>query len=240
MIFVSYMNNAHKEHTTPACIGIIMDGNRRWAKSHGVPIARGHEAGYETLKRVIGWAREEGVGTVIAYAFSTENWNRSELEVRLLMELFDRAVTEIGATARAEHIRVSFIGEGARFSPALQKKMDALEHESKDSATIHLVLALSYGGRAEIVDAVNTLLASGASRASDEDVARALWTGCADISDPDLIIRTGGEMRLSNFLLWQAAYSELFFTKTLWPDFSHEEFRAIIAEYGERERRQGK
>lgn len=231
--------NKTKKHN-PLCVGVIMDGNRRWAKERGLSTARGHEAGYETLKNIVRWAKTEGVGTLIAYAFSTENWNRSSLEVNLLMKLFERALTEIRNDARAEHTRVSFIGDRTRFSKAIQKKMEVIEHETEDGSVIHLVLAMSYGGRAEIARAAETLAASGKKKITEEDVAAHLWTGAPTVPDPDLIIRTGGEMRLSNFLLWQAAYSELFFTKTFWPDLSEEEFKEILREYAHRERRRGK
>lgn len=238
--FSTIKSMARHKKNIPECVGIIMDGNRRWAKSHHVPTARGHAQGYETLKQAVRWAKHEQVGTLVVYAFSTENWKRSKLEVGLLMKLFSRALTEIGKDAREEDARVSFIGDRAQFSKTMQAKMGALEQETRNNASLHLVLAMSYGGRAEITHAVNTMLASGKKRASEDDVAKGLWSAEAGIPDPDLIIRTGGEMRLSNFLLWQAAYSEFFFTETLWPDFSEQEFSKILREYANRERRRGK
>lgn len=231
---------ANVKNTIPSCVGIIMDGNRRWAKAHHLPTARGHAKGYETLKAAVLWAKRAHIGTLVAYAFSTENWNRSKLEVSLLMKLFDRALSEIGNDAQKENVRVSFIGDRAQFSKTMQAKMKAVEQETRNGTSLHLVLAMSYGGRVEIARAAETLLASGKKRITEEHISSALWTAQAGIPDPDIIIRTGGEQRLSNFLLWQVAYSELFFTSTLWPDFSEKEFTGIIHEYGNRERRQGK
>lgn len=228
---------AKMKRNIPECVGIIMDGNRRWAKARGLSGARGHEAGYETLKQMVRWAKEAHVQHMIAYAFSTENWKRSEIEVTFLMRLFERMLTEMADEAAREGTRLSFIGERDRFSKKIQKQMETVELETKNHRAMHLVIALSYGARAELVAAFKQL--AGKKGLTEDDITQALWTADAEVPDPDLIIRTGGELRLSNFLLWQAAYSELFFTNTLWPDFSQKEFRAIIAAYGERERRRG-
>ncbi len=223
----------------PACVGVIMDGNRRWARARNLPTVEGHRVGYGKLKEFVGWATDAGVGTVIVYAFSTENWNRSAEEVSYLMDLFRTVVATEAKELKEKNVRLSFIGDRARFSPDLQELMRRAESDTATGTAGSLVVALSYGGRAEIVAAVRALVASGVASAdiTEERFAKELWT--ASIPDPDLVIRTGGETRLSNFLPWQSVYSELFFTGTLWPDFSEEEFKRILAEYATRERRRG-
>lgn len=222
------------------CIGMIMDGNRRWAKAKGLPTLQGHEAGFNKLKEVVRWAKARGIKHLMVYAFSTENWNRSEEEVGYLMDLIRRVFkpgAEELADLKKEGGRLRFVGQRERFSQDLQ---DALAFAEKDTAEGELTLwvGLSYGGRAEIIAAVNKLLEEGREQVTEEDINDALWT--AGMPDPDIIIRTSGEERLSGFLPWQGVYSELFFTKTYWPDFSEEEFDAILAEFVARERRHGK
>ena len=230
------MNNAEM---APACVGIIMDGNRRWAKAKGAASLEGHAAGYENAKAIIRHAFARGVGTIIVYAFSTENWNRSAGEVNYLMQLFARALESEFAALAQEGVRIRFIGDLAKLSPELRAAAEKLEAESAANAPGKtLAIALSYGGRAEITAAVNALMNAGKTAVTEANIAGALWT--AGLPDPDLIIRTSGEERLSNFLPWQSTYSELFFTPTLWPDFSPEEFDRILAEYAERERRHGR
>ncbi len=223
---------------TPASIGIIMDGNRRWARARSLPTSEGHRKGYEKLKDVVAWAKAEGVGTLVVYAFSTENWKRSEEEVGYLMKLLFLAVREIEKEAKEKEIRVRFIGETSKIAPEMADAMRSLERSTATFSSFTLVVALSYGGRAEIVDAVKRIPDEERSSLTEERFARYLWT--SGIPDPDLIIRTGGEERLSNFLPWQSVYSELFFVETLWPDFSREDLRSIIEAYGARERRVGK
>lgn len=219
----------------PDAVGIIMDGNRRWAKREGMPSVRGHQAGFERLKEVTRWAHEAGVKELTIYAFSTENWNRSQEEVGYLMDLLERALTKGLEDLEKEGVRMRFVGERARFSSASKEKMDAVEARTDGSAGITLVIALSYGGRSEILNAVQKLEGK---EVTEETLRNAMWS--AGLLDPDLIIRTGGEMRLSNFLTWQSAYSELMFTDTLWPDFSKEEFLGLLEAFGTRERRMGK
>ncbi len=223
----------------PACIGVIMDGNRRWARERGLPTLEGHRAGYEKLREVVSWATDAGVGTVIVYAFSTENWNRSAEEVGYLMDLFRTVVAREAEEMRKKNARLMFVGDRARFSSDMQDLMRRAESDTTSGTAGRLVVALSYGGRAEIIAAARALCAEGvpAERVTEEVFAEKLWT--AGIPDPDLVIRTGGETRLSNFLPWQSVYSELFFTSTLWPDFSKEEFDRILTEYAGRERRRG-
>lgn len=220
------------------CVGIIMDGNRRWAKENSLSPYEGHSEGYKRLKEVMRWAREVSIPHVVIYAFSTENWQRSKEEVSYLMQIF-RSILENEVKKMIEdHVRVRFIGDISRFSEDMQKLMECMEKATEASYDITLHLAMSYGGRTEILSAVNALLKEGAGTVSEETFAEKLWSH--PMPDPDLIIRTGGEKRLSNFLPWQSVYSELFFTDTKWPAFTKEEFDAILAEFSTRERRRGK
>ncbi len=216
-----------------------MDGNRRWAKEQELPTNEGHRRGYEKLKEVMVWSREAGIPHVIIYGFSTENWQRSETEVGYLMHIFRFILeNEIGKMLE-ERMRVRFIGDLSRFSEDIQQMMRRMETESEGKehdCTLHL--AMSYGGRAEIVAAANALVREGKTTISEENFSQALWT--KGIPDPDLIVRTGGEKRLSNFLPWQSVYSELFFVDTKWPAFTKDEFERILTEYSVRERRRGK
>lgn len=223
---------------SPRTLGIIMDGNRRWAKGHGLPSLEGHRRGLEKVEELVSWAEESGVKEIILYAFSTENWNRSREEVGYLMNLFEDAFGERIEKIEEKGFRVRFIGQRERVPESLQKKMREAETRTSSGTKGTLVIALSYGSRAEIIDAVNTLLSSKREHVEEKDLENVLWS--RGIADPDIIIRTGGDKRLSNFLLWQSAYSELFFSDTLWPDFSKEEFNAILREFASRERRRGK
>ena len=221
------------------CISIIMDGNRRWAKEQGKQSLEGHAAGLKKVKEIVRHAFSRGIDTVILYAFSTENWNRTAEEVGYLMNLFQSAIEKEFEELIQEHIKIRFIGNLARLSEALRVVTKEIEEKSAAIDTKKtLVIALSYGGRPEIVSAVNHLLESGAQRVDEAALSEALWT--AGLPDPDIVIRTGGEKRLSNFLPWQTVYSELFFTDTYWPAFTTGELDAILAEFAERERRHGK
>jgi undecaprenyl diphosphate synthase len=228
-------------------IGIIMDGNRRWAKAHGVSTLEGHRAGFDVLKKLAESAPNlkgrYGLEYITFYAFSTENWNRTEEEVGYLMKLFEEGLrlviaeyVENGKKNPEEAIRIKCIGQRERFSPALQKAMIEAESATKDFGGVTAVFALSYGGRAEILEAVQKIK-NDPKTVTEETFSNALWT--AGIPDPDIIIRTGGEQRLSNFLLWQNVYSELFFPDTLWPDFTAEELEGIFKEFQNRQRRHG-
>lgn len=226
-------------------IGIIMDGNRRWAKARGLPPFEGHRQGYETLKKLgdaFPHLRETyGLEYVTLYAFSTENWKRHAEEVEFLVRLFEGALREnldsiSQGLPEEKRLRVRVAGQKERFSPQLQKLMNEIEEKTKDCTAGTACFALSYGGRAEILDAAARLATEGKSL-TEENFSNALWT--AGIPDPDIIIRTSGEKRLSNFLPWQSVYSELFFTDTLWPDFSVEELENIFKEFYARERRHG-
>ena len=215
-----------------------MDGNRRWARERGLPTLEGHRKGFDHIQDLISWCRDTSIEEVILYAFSTENWNRSPEEVGYLMDIFEHSFSSTLAKISEQGIRVRFIGQLERFSQSLQEKMQTLERESAEGTAGTLTVALSYGGRPEILAAVNRLLGEGIKDVDEEAFSRALWSD--GLLDPDLILRTGGERRLSNFLPWQSVYSELFFTDTKWPDLSREEFDGILTEYQERERRHGK
>lgn len=231
---------SESSRATPSCIGIIMDGNRRWAKAKGLPTLEGHRAGGETVKGAVRWAKDAGVKHIIFFTFSTENWGRSAEEVGYLLSLIGEFIEKELDTFHAEGGVLHFVGDLSRFPKKLQEIFARAEEKTAKNTGPHVYFALNYGGRQEILSAVRSIVAEhpAESEITEEYFAGHLQTGA--MPDPDLIIRTSGEMRLSGFLPWQAVYSELFFTKTLWPDFSKEEFDAILAEYAERERRHGK
>jgi len=227
-----------KEKNIPQCIGIIMDGNRRWARERGLTTFEGHLKGYQKLKEVISWAHEAGVKDLIFYGFSTENWNRSTDEVASLMKILETALIDELAILTKEGVRILFIGDRSCFSQKIQDGMTRAEKETMSNTNGTVTLALSYGGRQEIVNATNALLREGKREINEKDFAEHLST--ASTPDPDIIIRPGGEKRLSNFLPWQSTYSELFFCDTYWPDFSKKDFLDILLEFSKRERRHGK
>jgi undecaprenyl diphosphate synthase len=219
----------------PKTIGIIMDGNRRYATERGLSKLRGHMAGYKKLQEVLLWCKNAQVETVIAYAFSTENWNREEGEVSDLLLLLEKA---LGSKAlRKKYLRIKIAGDISRFTPQMQKTIRGIERETSKNTPRTLIIALSYGGQAEIVSAVNKLLSQKKTEISAADLEKEMWIGD---THPDMILRTGGEKRLSNFMPWQSVYSELFFTDTLWPALSEIEFADILIEYSKRKRNFGK
>jgi len=222
----------------PRTIGIIMDGNRRFAKENGLPTLEGHRRGYAKLKEVKDWCRAAGVRNLIVYAFSTENWKRTEEEVGYLMRLLTLALVEITEEAKKTGTRIVILGERARFAPDMRATIARAEVETQSGAEFTIGVALSYGGRAEILDAVKRIPQEKFTTLTEEEFSALLWT--KDIPDPDLILRTSGEERLSGFLPWQSVYSELVFTKTLWPALTREEFDGILADYARRQRRFGK
>lgn len=232
--------HAEGEARIPRCIGIIMDGNRRWAKAKGLPTLEGHRAGGKTLKEAVRWAHDAGVGHIIFFTFSTENWNRSAEEVSYLLNLIGEFIEKELEAFHAEGGVLHFVGDLSRFPEHLQTIFNNAKNRTAENAGPHVYFALNYGGRQEILSAVRAIVSERPADAvlTDEYFAAHLQTGA--MPDPDLIIRTSGEMRLSGFLPWQSVYSELFFTKTFWPDFTQEEFNSILAEYAERERRHGK
>jgi len=225
----------------PQSIGVIIDGNRRWAKKNGKASIEGHKAGKERLKDCMLWAKEAGVKSAVVYIFSTENWKRAEEEVSYLFDLIRIAFHQEKKFWKDENIKIKFAGQIERLPQDLQGYLKEVEEETKDRDDFTLVIAISYGGRAEIIEAAKKF--AEASKEIQEGIdennfGQFLWT--AGVPDPDLVIRTGGEKRLSGFLLWQIAYSELFFSDTLWPDFSKEEFLKILKEFAIRDRRHGK
>ncbi|MBV9349376.1 MAG: di-trans,poly-cis-decaprenylcistransferase [Patescibacteria group bacterium] len=234
-------------YTPIRSVGIIMDGNRRWAKSRGLPVFSGHQKGVEALKKLFDeyprLKNEYGLAAISLYAFSTENWDRAQEELGFLMQLFEKALGDLLESFSKDEtpekkVRIRIIGQRERFSTKLQKIMRELEEKTATYEAGDVYIALSYGGRSEILGAVNSLLSEGVSEVSEKDFAGRLWT--RGMPDPDIIIRTGGAKRLSNFLPWQSVYSELFFTDTLWPDFAVKELEAIFKEFQSRERRHGR
>ena len=225
------------ESHTPTCIGMIMDGNRRWAREHELSALEGHTKGLGNFDNVARWVRDLGVKHLVVYALSTENWNRSEEEVAHLMDVFRSAMKDAFERIKEEEGRLHFVGDIARFPEDIQEDMRSLERETASHDAFHVWVCASYGGRLEITDAAQRLSAAG-KEITQESLQEALWS--SGMPDPDIVIRTGGEQRLSNFLLWQSAYSELFFTDTYWPAFTQEELVSIIDAYLRRERRYGK
>ena len=223
----------------PCHIAIIMDGNGRWAKQRGMPRIAGHRAGVENIRRILRECTDLGVQYLTIYAFSTENWSRPSAEVEGLMRIFSEFLDRETRSLHAEGVRIRHLGTMKGVSPSLQRKTQQALDLTRENQRINLCVAFNYGGRADIVEAVRTLLAEGisADALTEELISERLSTG--GIPDPDLIIRTSGEWRLSNFLIWQAAYSEYWVTPTYWPDFSPELLRQAIQEYGQRERRFG-
>jgi undecaprenyl diphosphate synthase len=220
-------------------IAIIMDGNGRWARRRGLPVAAGHRAGTKALRRTVEAAIDLGVETLAVYAFSTENWTRPPDEVDALMEIFGETIERELPDLARQGVRVRFIGRRDRAPAELQEMMSDLEAETGSNSRLDLWIAFDYGGRAELADAARRLVeAKLRPDEIDEDTfARALYA--PELPDPDLLIRTSGETRLSNFLLWQLAYAELVFTECLWPDFGEEELRLALADYARRRRRFG-
>ena len=223
----------------PKCVGIIMDGNRRFARERGLSTVEGHRLGFEKAKEVAGWCKDAGARYLVLYAFSTENWNRPPEEVAYLTDMMKTLLLSETGALRGENGAIRFVGDLGRFGAGFAEAARKLEAQNPPDPALTVVIALSYGGRPEILAAVNGLLAEGAKGPlTEEEFEKRLWS--AGIPDPDLILRTGGETRLSNFLPWQSVYSELFFSDTYWPAFSKKEFDDMLAEYATRERRMGK
>jgi undecaprenyl diphosphate synthase len=220
-------------------VAIIMDGNARWARRRRLPVAAGHRAGTRALRRTVEAAIDLGVESLAVYAFSTENWSRPPEEVELLMEIFGETIERELPDLVRQGVRVRFIGRGDRAPDELRERMDALEEETRHNERLSLWIAFDYGGRDELVRAARRLVESGiAAREVDENTFAA-QLDAPDLPDPDLLIRTSGELRISNFLLWQLAYSELVFVDTLWPDFGEHQLREALAAYSQRRRRFG-
>ncbi len=226
-------------HKLPEHVAIIMDGNGRWANEKGLPRIAGHKAGVETVREIVKTSLEVGVPILTLYAFSQENWKRPKEEVDLLMELLNFFIDKEVKSLVKEGVRLKAIGRIDALPPYTLKKLKEAIELTRHNRKLTLNLALNYGSRAEILDAVRGLLTD---RVNPEEVSEELFTSrlyTAGIPDPDLLIRTSGEMRLSNFLLWQLSYSEIYITKKYWPDFTKEDYLEALAEYQKRERRFG-
>ena len=226
----------------PNHVAIILDGNGRWAKKKGMPRTYGHVKGCENLEKICSVAKELGVKYLTVYAFSTENWKRSKEEVDGLMKLFRNYLKKCIKISQKNNMRVKVIGDVSAFDPDIQESIVKLENFSKDFTELHFQIALNYGSRDEITRAVNRMLEDQkagklATPVEEETISNYLDT--AGIPDPDLMIRTSGELRLSNYLLWQLAYTEFYFTDVPWPDFKRDELVKAIEKYNERDRRYG-
>lgn len=231
------------KHHIPEHVAIIMDGNGRWAKQHGKERYEGHIAGVESVRCAVKAAAKNGVKWLTLYAFSTENWGRPVAEVNAIMELFCKSVVGETPELIEQGVRVKIIGEKTHFSESVLKMIDQIEQNTAEGKTLTLVLAFNYSSRREIMlatQAISERVAKGELRSEDineEVIAEHLMTH--SMPDPDLIVRTSGECRLSNFLLWQASYAEFYFPEVLWPDFDEEEFKKALDVYASRERRYG-
>lgn len=220
-------------------IAIIMDGNGRWATRRGLPRVAGHRAGVENIRRIVTECANQGLPYLTLYAFSTENWSRPGPEVRALMMLFSEFIDRETRNLHAEGVRLRHLGTVDGLSPTLQRKVRYALDLTQHNTRLTLAVALNYGGRADVVQAVRQLVAEGRApeEITEETISERLYT--QGMPDPDLIVRTAGEFRLSNFLIWQAAYAEYYSSQVFWPDFGPEDLRQAIAAYGQRERRFG-
>lgn len=225
------------QKTDLKCIGFIMDGNRRWAREQGLPTLEGHARGHEVFQEYVRLVRDAHIPHAVFYAFSTENWQREKTEVEYLMQLFEKVLRTLLDQIEKEKVRVRIIGRRSDFTPELQALMNEVEEKSVEYTATTIWMALSYGGRAEIIEAVNQAVAKGES-VTEEGFEKLLST--ADMPDPDIIVRPGGEHRLSNFVTWRSVYSELLFLDKHWPALTETDFEYILKEYESRERRKGK
>ena len=229
-------------HKTPYHIVLFPDGNRRWAKKRGFPLSRGHFEGYKNLMRFCRWCQKEGVKVLTAFGFSTENWGRNKEEVNYLMRLFGEGLSSPKNVAdlQKSKVRLKIIGQKQKLPKFLQKTISKIERLTRKNKKLHLNLAVSYGGRWDIAQALRGIIAKKipASKITEKLIDNHLST--AGLPAPDLIIRAGGEQRLSNFVLWQGAYSELYFSKKLWPSFTERDLKLAIKEYKRRNRRFGR
>ena len=229
--------------TIPNHVALILDGNGRWAKKRGLPHQMGHKKGCETVEQIVEDAARLGIRYLTVYGFSTENWKRPEEEVGALMQLFRYYTKRLLKIAVESDVRVRMIGERSRFAPDIVEGINTLEEKTKDNTGLTFVIAVNYGGRDEITRAVKRVMRDcREGKISESDMTEQVFASYLDtagIPDPDLLIRTSGELRLSNYLLWQLAYSEIYVTDCLWPDFNKEELLEAIRQYNKRERRFG-
>ncbi len=231
------------EIARPRHIAIIMDGNGRWAKQRGRPRAAGHQAGFRTTRDIVEACGRQQIEALTLFAFSSENWKRPQTEVGLLMDLFLRALKSEVSKLCENNVRIRFIGERSAFQPKLQSEMNTAEKLTQDNTGLKLTIAVNYGGRWDIVNAARQLAAQVHSGDLEPDAIDidlfSQHVSLADLIEPDLFIRTGGEKRISNYLLWHLAYTELYFTDVLWPDFTEVELTSALAFYAGRQRRFG-
>ena len=230
-------------HSLPQHVALIMDGNGRWAKTRYLPRISGHRAGLKALRRTVGLCLETGIKVVSVFAFSSENWKRPPEEVSLLLRLFSSALQRDVQDLHDHGVRLQVIGDRAQFSAALVGQIQQAEQLTGNNTRLTLVIAANYGGQWDIVQAAKSLLSSVYEGAMDvEEINETHFSQAMSLANfpaPDLLIRTGGEQRLSNFMLWQMAYTELYFTETLWPDFDAISWSEALSEYGRRQRRFG-
>ncbi len=238
------MNQEEKVPNIPTHIAIIMDGNGRWATEKGLPRSAGHKQGAENVRPILEHAKARGVKYITLFAFSSENWNRPKAEVKCLLDIFRKYLKEDIKDLLEQKVHISFIGNEEKFPDDMVERMHEIERETEQFDDFHVILALSYGGREDIIASIKKIaleVAEGKYRLSSIDeqtVREALST--RGIPYPDLVIRTSGEQRISNFLLWEMAYAELYFTPIYWPDFNEQDLDIAIEAYGRRERRFGK
>ncbi len=232
------MSSKEKEEKIPLHVAIIMDGNRRWAQKKHMPVSYGHKKGVDTVKEIVAAAREIGIRYLTLYAFSCENWQRSPVEVKTLMFLLKEAISRYVDELYTNGICIKYSGRISQLPKDVFEVLKKAEEKLKDNKDMVLNIALNYGGRQEIVNAVNSIIGSGIKRIEEKDINKALYT--YPLPDPDLVIRTSGEQRISNFLLWQSAYSEFYFTEKYWPEFDKEDLMKAIEDYSKRERRKGR
>jgi undecaprenyl diphosphate synthase len=223
----------------PRSVAIIMDGSGRWAAARGLPVAEGHREGARALRRTVEAAIDLGIASLAVYAFSTENWARPPDEVESILELMDETIDRELPDLAKQGVRTRFFGRRDRVPEALREKMARLEAETAGNERLQLWIAFDYGGRAELVEATRRIVEDGLDPEDISEEALAARLFAPELPDPDLVIRTSGELRVSNFLLWQSAYAEFVFTETLWPDFDAAELRAALDDYARRGRRFG-
>ncbi|MDD2697015.1 MAG: polyprenyl diphosphate synthase [Candidatus Pacebacteria bacterium] len=232
---------AEKAKNVPYHLGIIIDGNRRWAREKGLPTFEGHRQGYNKLKKVGKWCKAKGIKILTIFAFSSENWNRSKDEVSYLMRLLAQAFSKKEVDElNKDGIKLRVIGQKERLDKNLQKMIEEAEEKTKNNKEGILNLAISYGGRPELIEAIKKIIKQKISpeKITEEIISQNLWT--EGMPDPDLLIRTSGEQRTSGFLTWQSAYAELYFCKKYWPDFSEKDLDDALLDYARRQRRFGK
>ena len=241
---VTHLSTQIDRTSLPNHVAVIMDGNGRWAKQRGLPRIEGHRRGANTLKEMLRYCKDLGIKTLTAYAFSTENWGRPIGEVNFLMSLFERLLQKELREMEAEEVCINFIGDLTPLPPSLQQEMQRSMERTKNNQGVYFNVAINYGSRHEMINACKQIAQKvqqgelSAEEIDDRTISQHLYTNGSP--DPDLLIRTSGEMRLSNFLLWQMAYAEIYVTETLWPDFNRTEFHQALLSYQKRDRRFGK